>query len=444
MAGFGWDFAARCRNCRRRWARLGPLSSFYRRLHSFLLHPANPRVRFGTEATLCGLCWRQQCKRYYEGFSDVEQLALRALAVMETDRATARAWASEAVRRRPNWADAYALRARIEELVQDLPAAIRDWSNVLRIDSRNVVAWFQRGQCQFALAAATKNRSRWRALSKAGERDLMRAMELAPRTADVPAPQVSFSQAPRPMTPQRPDPLVVFRSARELMSAQRWAEASALLSDAIRDFPSFMELYLSRAYCRRKLSQLDAALSDYDKAIELNAQSAQAWLDRGASKVLKAYEIDDRELQTRGSQTGRKYGAEALKWFEEALIDYKKGAALEHSGSAGLSVLELEVILDKYREAIGTAATWWNTHMDADHKLVCAWLGAIATILAGKRPHHWQAFREYLEQEKARPGWEPEQIDGYLHRLQKEGRCPADRLAGAQEIHRLFLAHYSQ
>ena len=64
--------------------------------------------------------------------------------------------------------------------------------------------------------------------------------------------------------------------------------------------------------------------------------------------------------------------------------------------------------------------------------------------MAGKRQHHWQPFREYLAVEMARPAWEPEQIDGYLARLEQEDRCPTDRLAAAKEIHQLFLARYAE
>jgi tetratricopeptide (TPR) repeat protein len=236
----------------------------------------------------------------------------------------------------------------------------------------------------------------------------------------------------------------LLRCAEERASRREWAEALSFFSAAIQSNPLVEEPYLGRAYCLRRLNRLDAALSDYDKVIQISSQNERAWIDRGACRVLKAYEIDDREVESQGRQREGKYGPEALEWFRKALVDYQKAAQLRHSYSAGLSVLELEVILDRYRQATATAAVWWNQSMDPEHKMVCGWLGAIAAALAGKRLHHWQPYREYLIQETARPAWEPEQIEGYLDRLEREGSCAPDRLAVALEIHQLFLAHFAQ
>ncbi|MGD0207587.1 MAG: tetratricopeptide repeat protein [Verrucomicrobiota bacterium] len=414
-------------------------------MHSFVLHPRNRIVRFGTEFSLCGRCWRKMCRQHYADFANANLLMLRAWAAMDTDLVTARGWATEAIQRNSALIMPYALRAQIAEKQQDLPQAIADWSALLRLEPDNVDGLIHRAECQSAQAAKVKSQNEAVALRGSVASDLQKARQLRPDIFNPPPttpPATRPSLSPPPNPTDTPNPMVLFSLAQDLMKQEKWAEARKHLSEAIRLNPSLTGFLLARGLCSRSLKELDVALADYDKAITLDGQHSGAWHERGVIKVLKAYSIDDERLAS-GSPEKGKYCPQAVQWFNNALTDYRKGAELEHNASADLSVLELEIILDKYRDAVGTAAESWGRIQQPGYKIVCAWLGAIAYILAGKRQNHWQPFQDFLRQDRSRPFWEPEQIDGYLGRLQTEGCCPLDRLKNTREIHQLFLKHYS-
>ena len=223
-----------------------------------------------------------------------------------------------------------------------------------------------------------------------------------------------------------------------------WPRARQVASRALELNPALVDAYLIRGFAARRLGDFDAAFTDYTAVLELDPQHGRAWLERGAVKVLKAYEIDDRVRASATAPGGLKYCPAAVEWLLGALADYQRGAELDpDDDSAGLSLLELEIILDRHKEAVARAAGWWSRIQAPPKRLACAWLAAVAFILAGKKERHWAQFREYLERNPVRPAWEPEQIDGYLARLEKEGRCPPDRLAAAQRSHKLFLSRYT-
>lgn len=238
---------------------------------------------------------------------------------------------------------------------------------------------------------------------------------------------------------------LLLAQARMFAERKDWRQAHQAASEALGFNPALVDAYLLRGFCGRKLGRFQAALADYDRAIELDAQRGHAWVDRGAVKVLIAYELDDplqpRTLPPPGGY--RKYCAEAEQWLERAYSDYQRGAELDPDDpSAGLSLLELEIILDRHKQAVARAAEWWNNLQEPDRRLPCAWMAALAFILAGKKQQHWLRFRQYLETNPTAPAWEPEQIDGYLARLRREGKHPASRLAEAEQVHAIFLSRY--
>jgi tetratricopeptide (TPR) repeat protein len=236
--------------------------------------------------------------------------------------------------------------------------------------------------------------------------------------------------------------LLLLEQARLFAQHHDWRRARQAASQALELNPALVDAYLIRGFCGRKLGDFHEALAEYTRAIELDSQQGRAWLDRGAVKVLIAYSIDDPQQAAAGPPY-RKYCPEAVQWLLEAHVDYDKGARLDpDDDSAGLSLLELEIILDRHKEAVARAAEWWNRVQEPGKRMACAWLGAVAFILAGKKERHWAQFREHLERNSTPPAWEPEQIDGYLARVQKERKCPSASLADTQRVHALFLSRY--
>lgn len=236
--------------------------------------------------------------------------------------------------------------------------------------------------------------------------------------------------------------LLLLEQARSFAQHGDWRRARQAAWQALELNPALVDAHLIRGFAARRLADFGAALSDYTAALGLDSQHGRAWLDRGAVKVLIAYSIDD-PLQAAAGAPYRKYCPEAVQWLLEAHLDYDKGAHLDpDDDSAGLSLLELEIILDRHKEAVARAAEWWGRIQEPGKRMACAWLGAIAFILAGKKERHWEQFREHLERNLTKPAWEPEQIDGYVARVRREGKCPPARLADAQRVHELFLSRY--
>jgi tetratricopeptide (TPR) repeat protein len=429
-----------CLKCLREWEPGAALE--LRGKQDALRHRGNPLIAFGARPELCHDCWQKLCDRHYAVLDDPAQLLLRALITMDTRPGEAAAWALEGVRRYPERVDAHALRARIAEQQNEFGLAAEEWGEVLRLEPGRADAHHFRGQARMEMARRTLDQTAAERLVAAGLMDLVEAARLmgesSPEEAPPePAPTPQPDLAPGGRQPGTAVLMLLWR-AQELKFSDRWAEAEELLRQAIDLDPGVPAVYLSRAYCLRKLERYDEALAEYDRVLAMDAQNATAWLDRGAIKVLKAYWLDDRQPE----KGGGKYSAEALRWFDEALADYLKAAELEHSESSQLSVLELEIILDKYREAVATAAACWSRATAPERKVVCAWLGGLAYVLACKPERQWQPFEEYLRASCPRPAWEPEQIAGYLERLERSGRVPAERMRRVRALHDAFLTHY--
>lgn len=76
-------------------------------------------------------------------------------------------------------------------------------------------------------------------------------------------------------------PEEAYNHAAELIKQKRYEDAIPFLDHAIELNPSFAEAYYQRAYAYHELGNLDRALQDYNRTIEL-APTADAYLQRGA------------------------------------------------------------------------------------------------------------------------------------------------------------------
>jgi tetratricopeptide (TPR) repeat protein len=223
-------------------------------------------------------------------------------------------------------------------------------------------------------------------------------------------------------------------AARLSLRYQSWERARASASDAIQANPALVEAYMIRAIASRVLDELDAAIADYTRVVELDPQRGEAWLFRGACKTQKASEVRD--------------PARACELLALAHPDYQRAAELKPDDEqVGLALLELEICIGKYREAVATTGLWWNRIDPANYKLICAWLGAIAFILAGRPEAKWAHFRHLLEQDEPRLGvtdWSVVEISRTLERLASDPGCDRDSLAQARAMHELFLRHFPE
>lgn len=230
----------------------------------------------------------------------------------------------------------------------------------------------------------------------------------------------------------RISPLEMLEAARLWLQRQDWARAKACATDAIRLNPELPEAYMIRAFASRVMGDLAGAIADYTRVIQLDPQRSEAWMFRGACKAQAASETQD--------------PARARELLSQAHPDYQRAAELRPDDEmAGLALLELEICLGRYREAVATTGLWWPRLQQPANKLIGAWLGAIAFILAGRPPAKWAALREFLEQSQTRLSgteWSVVEISRTLDRLSCDPGCDPGKLQQAREIHELFLSHF--
>ena len=223
--------------------------------------------------------------------------------------------------------------------------------------------------------------------------------------------------------------------ARTCSGIGEWKRARDCATKAIEINPTLVEAYEIRAVAFRVMGELDCAIKDYSSVVEIDPQQGDAWMFRGACKTQKA------------SRHGRH---EAINILNDAHSDYKRACELmpDNERAAG-ALLELEICASKYREAVGTAGSWWHRVRTVDDKLVFAWLGGIAFILAGKPSQKWVHFQDFLESEPAKLNprdWSLAEMNGKIAELSKmvsEGRIEEQRLSEVRNVHRLFLSHFS-
>ncbi|MCX6898412.1 MAG: tetratricopeptide repeat protein [Verrucomicrobia bacterium] len=228
------------------------------------------------------------------------------------------------------------------------------------------------------------------------------------------------------------NPAELLKVAWEFCRRQNWSSANACATEIIQINPSLTDAYMCRAFAVRAMGSLDAAISDYSRVIEMDPQNGNAWMFRGACKMQKASGIQDRPA--------------AINLMNDAHPDYQRAAELKpEDEQAGLALLELEICIGKYREAIGTTGVWWNRIESPEFKAVCAWLGAIALILAGRPETKWIHFRQFLEESSAQlepSAWSVAEISGVINSLTQNKNFDQERLLKIQSIHTLFLKHF--
>ena len=221
--------------------------------------------------------------------------------------------------------------------------------------------------------------------------------------------------------------------ARTYAGIYDWKQACDCATKAVIMAPTLVEGYMIRALAFRVMGEVDNAIRDYSSVIEIDQQHGEAWMFRGACKTQKASSMHDE--------------SRAMNILNDAHPDYKRAAELmPDNEQAGLALLELEICAGKYREAVGTTGIWWNRIQGSHNKLICAWLGSIAFILAGKSTQKWTHFREFLESETAKLSpteWSVAEISGVLENLGSQGICNANALHEIRNIHEVFLRHFS-
>lgn len=77
------------------------------------------------------------------------------------------------------------------------------------------------------------------------------------------------------------EPEYLVRQAKELAMSGDHTGAINFLKSAIQKNPRYTEAYNLLGNCQECLGQTDAAIESYDKALQLDANLADAWFNKG-------------------------------------------------------------------------------------------------------------------------------------------------------------------
>jgi tetratricopeptide (TPR) repeat protein len=145
-------------------------------------------------------------------------------------------------------------------------------------------------------------------------------------------------------------------------SLEKYEEAIAYFDKAIELDPNFAEVWVNRGTAKGNLKRHKEAITDFDKAIELNPNDVKAWVNRGAAKgnlqrnkeaiadYDKAIELNPNDVEAwinRGVAKGN------LQRNKEAIADYNKAIELNPNYAEAWSFRgEAKENLRRYEETI--------------------------------------------------------------------------------------------
>jgi hypothetical protein len=210
-----------------------------------------------------------------------------------------------------------------------------------------------------------------------------------------------------------------------------WPLAESLATEAINHNIMLHTAYMVRARARRFQRKFDEAIQDYTTVLELDPENSDALMFRGATFMDQSSCEND-------------YRRTSAMIANRAFCDFKQASAINPSHvGIGLSIVEVGLCVGRYREAIGTAGSCWSRAGCRHEKIVCAWLGSMALILAGKPERKWAHYVEYLQRETAGIDgyWNSHSVDRLFQHLEKVG-FDNERLEGGLAIHRLFVTRF--
>ena len=153
-----------------------------------------------------------------------------------------------------------------------------------------------------------------------------------------------------------------YQAGLQLLNKQQNQNAIIEFDEAIILNPQLAEAYNNRGFAKQELKRYEEAIADYNEAIKINPQYADAYYNRGLAKQeLKRYEeaiTDYTEAIKINPQYAEAYNNRgsaklSLKRYEEAITDYKKAISLNPQHvNAHYNLGLLYRLLGKEKEAL--------------------------------------------------------------------------------------------
>jgi len=131
---------------------------------------------------------------------------------------------------------------------------------------------------------------------------------------------------------------------------------------------------------------------------------------------------------------------------KEVYPDYRRAADLDPADEqTGLCLVELEICIGRYRDAVGSAGIWWNKVQSPENKIIAAWLGAIAMVMIGKPKRKLAKYLDVLHQDSpslSSKAWCTHEMTRFLAFLSGDRFLCREKLATIEYIHRHFLKRF--
>lgn len=219
--------------------------------------------------------------------------------------------------------------------------------------------------------------------------------------------------------------------AESFLSSKNYNQAIECYNQLIQKSTPHPHYFKKRSWAYRMSGNLDSAIVDMNKAIELDPDDANTYWERGACyahKLSLSQSID--KIQKR-------------KLLENILTDYKASINRNPTNQEGqLAVIETDLLLHDWYDAIGHFGECKSNIESKEYQLVRAWLGCLALTFAGEPiEEEDQAPLSDRSIKLKRTSWCVSEIDSLLIELAQEN-FDKEKLSKAKYIHDLFLEHF--
>ena len=106
-------------------------------------------------------------------------------------------------------------------------------------------------------------------------------------------------------------------------------KATELLDKAIANDPNNAQLYSVRGSMLEVLEDIDGAMANFDKAIELKPDFKDAWLGKARLIYNKAFKMEQKALEIRDFKLSDQEVAKALEVYKESISFFEKAIELD-------------------------------------------------------------------------------------------------------------------
>ena len=223
----------------------------------------------------------------------VADLISQAKTLMESDPSRARKLLEDAIVREPDNGEAFLELAKLLDKSGEFQAAIGQYKNALRFNSKDSTAWFRLGSIYLGLADydhALESFESCVALSPSNRDEVLTDMGLAwskkndpARAADLFKQAFHLNSGNQVARKSFKDSVSTLVSLGKKQSRQNPADAQKLLEKALTLAPDNYEASVALAALQKGRNDYRAAIAQYRNALRINSGDAGVWFRLGSS-----------------------------------------------------------------------------------------------------------------------------------------------------------------